>query len=472
MLREVRIDPRSLDRFEPIVGANQIDRIRKRARELRDKLAGRTIWTLNSTSAGGGVSEMLRSLVPYSRDLGIETRWLVVEGSPAFYEVTKGLHNALHGIGRSAAPLDDAARREYETVIDANARGLLGVVRRGDLVILHDPQTAGLIPHLARLGAVVVWRCHIGGDTSHPEVSRAWRFLAPYLADADAFVFSRQEFVPEICDPDRTVIVHPSIDPFSAKNQALDEQTVRSILVHTGLVGGLNGHAPSFVRADGSPGQVVRRADVKRVGEPPAWTTPLVVQVSRWDRLKDPIGVLSGFARTVNGNASAELVLAGPSVEGVTDDPEGADVYYSTVEAWRNLPEKVRHRVHLATLPMDDVDENAVIVNALQRHAAIVVQKSLQEGFGLTVTEAMWKSRPVVASAVGGIREQIDHDVHGLLLQDPTDLDAFASTLVRALGDPDLRARLQERARQRVEDRFLGLRTLGQYSRLIDRLIS
>jgi trehalose synthase len=158
-------------------------------------------------------------------------------------------------------------------------------------------------------------------------------------------------------------------------------------------------------------------------------------------------------------------------VEGVADDPEGAEVYRNTVEAWRGLPDHVRCRIHLATIPMNDLEENAAIINALQRHASVVVQKSLQEGFGLTVTEAMWKGRPVIASAVGGIREQIEDGVHGLLVEDPSDLDSFAGALDRALTDDDLRARLREGSRRRVRDQFLGMRSLMEYAHLLDRLL-
>jgi trehalose synthase len=212
--------------------------------------------------------------------------------------------------------------------------------------------------------------------------------------------------------------------------------------------------------------------DVIRLGRAPAWDTPLVVQVSRWDPLKDPIGVMRGFASLVDGQApaGAELVLAGPDVRAISDDPEGAEVFDAVVAEWRALPHAIRNRVHLASLPTDDVDENAAIVNALQRHAAVVVQKSLEEGFGLTVTEAMWKARPVVASAVGGIQDQIEDGVHGLLLHDPSDLSSFATSLRRVLEDTALAERLGSAARERVREQFLGVRHLLEYARLIARL--
>ena len=210
-----------------------------------------------------------------------------------------------------------------------------------------------------------------------------------------------------------------------------------------------------------------------REGPPTAWETPLAVQVSRWDRLKDHRGVLDGFLRALDGTAGesgAQLMLVGPDVKMVVDDPEGAEVYGELVDVWSGLPDVQRSRVQLVTLPMNDLQENAAMVNAIQRHAATIVQKSLREGFGLTVTEAMWKARPVIGSAVGGIQDQIEHGVSGVLLRDPADPDAFAAALNQLLGNPDLAQRLGRNARQRVCQQFLGLASLTRYADLIERL--
>ena len=206
-------------------------------------------------------------------------------------------------------------------------------------------------------------------------------------------------------------------------------------------------------------------------GPPPAWGAPLVVQVSRWDRLKDPVGVLDGFAHLrLSELGEAHLVLAGPTVRGVADDPDGPAVFAEVTTAWRALPHERRRRVQIAALPMADPSENAAIVNALQRHAAVVVQKSLGEGFGLTVTEAMWKGRAVVASAVGGIPDQIDDGREGILLPDPGDIDAFAGALRRLLGEPELARQLGEAAQERVRRDFLGIRQLADYAELVEEL--
>ena len=472
-LQEIAVGAQSIDRFLPVFGESRVRDAKTVAEDFRRRLEGRVFWNVNSTASGGGVAEMLRSVLAYVRGAGVDSRWLVIGGTPDFFRITKRLHNALHGSEGDGTPLGERERAIYEEVLHANAEEIVALVRPRDFVLLHDPQTAGLAPHLLKTGATVIWRCHVGTDEPSEEVSRGWEFLAPYLEDVAATVFTRQQYIPECCDHGRSVIIPPSIDPFSAKNQELDEDAIRAILVHTGLIEGAQGNgSPMFLREDGSPGRVDRHADVIRLGRAPKWETPLVVQVSRWDRLKDPQGVMDGFAEIVDGTApgDAELVLAGPNVTAIADDPEEAAVLDELVEAWRRLPHGDRNRVHLACLPMADVEENAAIVNALQRHAAVVVQKSLQEGFGLTVTEAMWKGRPIVASAVGGIRDQIEDGVHGLLLQDPTDTKAFGTAVRRLLEDTAYAEGLGKNARRRVEEEYLGVRHLIQYADLLKRI--
>jgi len=471
-LYEVQVGTQSIDRFLPLFGEEQIREAYSVAANVRKRMEGRVFWNVNSTTRGGGVAEMMRTLLPYVRGLDIDTRWVVISGTPEFFRLTKRLHHALHGSRGDGSPLGQNERLLYEQVLHANAVELLGLVRPLDFVLLHDPQTAGLASYLARAGAIVIWRCHIGADTPNEETEQGWSFLEPYIEPAKAIVFTRRQYIPQCCDGERSVIIPPSIDPFSAKNQELDDATCRAILVHTGLVKGPPGEGwPTFLREDGSPGRVDRHADIVRLGRAPAWETPLVVQVSRWDPLKDPLGVMRGFAQLVGGRAAvdAELVLAGPNVKAIADDPEGVAVYNRVVSAWRRLPDGVRNRVHLACLPMADVEENAAIVNALQRHATVVVQKSLQEGFGLTVTEAMWKARPIVASAVGGIQDQVTDGVHGLLLRDPTDRGAFAAALSRLLDDKDYARKLGENARRRILEEYLGMRHLIQYAKLLER---
>jgi trehalose synthase len=467
---EVHVGARSLEAFEGLVGRDRVRALEREASTVRDIVAPRTIWNVNTTSMGGGVAEMLRSLLRYARGLDIDVRWLVIEGPPDFFRITKRVHNALHGSSGDGSALGPVQAALFDRVTHDNAVAIDDLVRPGDLVICHDPQTAGLVPHLLDKGVRVAWRCHIGHDRHDAEVDRGWAFLRPYLELVPAAIFSRAAYAPAWLAGKRTVVLPPNIDPFSAKNRAMDETTIRAILTTVGLVDGSPDEGvPLFHRDDGSTSRVVRAADVVRSGRAPSWDTPLVVQVSRWDAMKDPVGVLQGFARFVEPEAprGAELVLAGPNVTAVADDPEGAQVFGQLQQVWLGLPASLRRTVHLAMLPMADEEENAAIVNALQRHSAIIVQKSLQEGFGLTVTEAMWKRRPVIASAVGGIQDQIRDGIEGILVHDPRDLVEFAGALRRVLTDEPLAHRLGDAAYERVRDHYLSVSALERWSEIV-----
>jgi trehalose synthase len=440
----------------------------------RQLFRGRVVWNVNSTAQGGGVAEMLRSFTSYSRGAGLDMRWMAIEGTPEFFAVTKRLHNFLHGEPGDGGELGRAEQEVYREVTHENAEQLVAIVRPGDIVILHDPQTAGLVMRLKQREAVVLWRSHVGAETPNERVHQAWEFLAPCLEAADACVFSRRAYVPDWAVNRRTMVIQPSIDAFSPKNQEMEPRTVRAILGHVGLLGAGADEAmtPTFTRYDGSPGRVDRLCEVLSTGPPPPANAPLVTQVSRWDRLKDHMGVMRGFAEHALDGTDAHLVLAGPNVTAVADDPEGAEVLNEVEEAWRALPHMQRSRVHLSCLPMADIDENAAIVNALQRHSTIVVQKSLQEGFGLTVAEAMWKSRPVVASAVGGIRDQIADGETGILLDDPHDLERFGEVVRGLLDDPGRRALLGRDAREHVRRNFLANRHARQYLTLLGTVLA
>jgi trehalose synthase len=306
-------------------------------------------------------------------------------------------------------------------------------------------------------------------DGSNDFSAEAWAFLHDYIARADAWIFSRREYAPPGLDPSRIVVVPPSIDVFSPKNQELDPATVDAVLTAAGLQAGDPAGTPAFTRLDGTPGRVDRHADLE--GEPPLDPgATLVTQVSRWDRLKDPVGVLRGFVDHVLPATDAHLVLAGPATAAVADDPEGEAVLAEVRRARIALPDDVRARVHLACLPMEDAEENAAVVNALQRRSAVIVQKSLAEGFGLTVGEAMWKGRPVVASAVGGIRDQIDDGVSGVLLEDPSDLRRYGTAVRDLLADPERASAIGAAAHERVRAHFMSVRHLLQYEQLFEAL--
>lgn len=464
-------DPR---RFQSVLSAEQFERFERVIDHSRALFEGRILFNVNSTAKGGGVAEMLRSLLAYARGAGVNARWIVIEGNPDFFAVTKRLHNHLHGAPGDGGPLGDEERRIYESVLERNAGELADRVRPEDVVLLHDPQTAGLVKYLKQKGATVLWRCHVGLDIPNDLARGAWRFLIPYVTEADGYVFSRRAFVWEDLDTDRISIIPPSIDAFSPKNQEMKPETVDAIVKVAGLTSGKPGSGRrhrTFTREDGSPGRVDRPAEFYDDAEPPPPDAPLVVQVSRWDRLKDPLGVIEGFAEYVANGTEAHLIVAGPAVEAVADDPEGKQVLDEARAAWNRLPGSAQARVHLACLPMYDGEENAAIVNALQRRADVVVQKSLAEGFGLTVAEAMWKGRPVVASRIGGIQDQITHEETGLLIDDPLDLAAYGKAVGNLLSDLDRARDMGRAAQERIRADFLGPRHLAQYVDLIETLI-
>ena len=469
-ITHVPVAPLRWERFSEVLDADQADALKHTVTRAQRLLAGRVVWNVNSTASGGGVAEMLTSLIAYTRGAGVDARWVVIEGNPDFFRVTKRIHNRLHGAVGDGGPLGQAELAVYREAMDRNVSAMDAVMRPGDIALLHDPQTAGLAGPLRDRGVRVVWRCHVGVDNPNGEARQAWRFLLPFVRDSELYVFSRASFGWDDLDRDRLLVIPPSIDAFAPKNQDLDESTARAILRCTGIEAGECPPGSVFLRRDGTPGRVDRRADLG--GSPPLdGAQQYVVQVSRWDRLKDPVGVLEAFARGIAPRTPAHLVLAGPAVAAVSDDPEGLEVLEEVAAQRAALPADLRDRVHLVSLPMDDAAENAAMVNALQRQAAVVVQKSLAEGFGLTVAEAMWKGRPVVASRVGGIQDQIREGETGLLV-DPRDLDAFTEAVVDLLERPERAARLGIAAREEIRGLFLGPRHLTQYVDLFERLLS
>jgi len=456
------------DRFRRILDSSSARRFERALSEAAERCSDRTVWSINSTPKGGGVAEMLSSLLGYLAGAGIDVRWSVIEGDDDFFRITKRIHNRLHDSEGDGGPFDEDELARYERCLIGSARELRDRVRQRDIVILHDPQPIGLVPVLKDTGATVLWRCHIGVDHASPLVSETWNMLRPFIAGADAIVFSREAYV--WSGLDRAEIIPPSIDAFSPKNQDLDPGTVAGILSQAGLFSDGREEAPRFERLDGTSASVTRKARmVEESPVPPG--ARIVTQVSRWDRLKDPTGVIRGFARHVPEDLDAHLILAGPGADGVADDPETDEVVREVEQARRDLPFEQRARVHLAFLPVRDEEENSAIVNALQRRSDVVVQKSLAEGFGLTVAEAMWKERPVVASGIGGIQDQISDGESGLLVGDPTDLDAFGRAVSELLADPVRAGDMGRAARQRVCRDYLATRHLLQFLDLVRRLV-
>ena len=471
-VREIDVPLRPLSRFEPLVGPERYADLHLAAIGAARRLDRRTVWNVSSTATGGGVAEMLQVLVGYIQDTGIDIRWLVMAGDTEFFTVTKRIHNRLHGVAGDSGDLGSDEEDLFQRVTRSNVASLIGRVRVGDVVLLHDPQTAGMAAPLAAAGAHVVWRCHVGREGTNQWTDQAWSFLRPHLIDCEAFIFSVDRYAPSWMAESKVRVIPPSIDPFSPKNQEVSPAEVARTLQRIGLLARRGPDSPvAFTRSDGTPGLIERRASmVPDDGPLLDLDDRLVVQVSRWDRLKDMVGVLEGFAVGVAGKTDAHLVLAGPSVTGVADDPEGAQVFAECVAAWEALDETTRRRIKLVMLPMDDIDENAAIVNAIQRHASVIVQKSIMEGFGLTVSEAMWKGKAVVASRVGGITRQIKPGA-GILLDDPADLLAFGGTLDGLLAHPHRIAELGRRARQQVLEDFVGDKHLVRYAQLIQWLV-
>jgi trehalose synthase len=463
------LQPARFREILPAEGVAEFEHTIARGRELLDS---RVLWSVNSTARGGGVAEMLRSLIGYARGAGLDARWVTIGGDDEFFRITKRLHNRLHGFAGDGGPLGEAERAVYERCTAEHAELLAQRISPKDVVLLHDPQTAGMIPRILDTGARVIWRAHIGLDLPNDLARGAWRFLIGYVERADAYVFSRTAYSWEGLDASKLSVIAPSIDAFAPKNQGMSFSSVTAVLRAAGLAADHHHRSRAiFERLDGTVERVERRA---RIVEEHVLRldAPLVAQVSRWDRLKDPAGVLAAFAEHVRlDGEDPHLLLAGPDVTAVADDPEGAQVFAEIEALWHGLPQRIRRRVHLALLPMDDPDENAVIVNALQRRADVVVQKSLAEGFGLTVSEAMWKGRPVVASRVGGIQDQIEDGLTGYLV-DPTDLAAFGDRVNRLLRDPHGAERMGKAAQVRVRDHFLGPRHLGQYVELLERVLA
>jgi trehalose synthase len=401
-MSEVAIASRiPLDDYAALLGQGEIDELRVLAKPLRS----RSMEMINSTAVGGGVAEILNRLLPLAEELELNMRWDVMTGGDDFYGVTKSFHNALHGAPYHADPKD------FEIFLECNKRNLARLPLDAEFMIIHDPQPAALIEGRKGGGNHWAWRCHI--DLSHPN-RQVWDFLEKFVARYDASMFSSPEFARELPIPQ--YLFYPAIDPLSEKNRELD---------------------PEFVA------QTLARYQIDPL-------RPILTQISRFDRLKDPVGVIRAY-RIVKRYFDCQLVLAGGSA---SDDPEGAEVL-----------KEVQHEangeadIHIIELPAWAPLE----VNALQRASTIVIQKSLREGFGLTVSEALWKKKPVVASAVGGIPVQIIHKHTGLLAHS---VEGAAYQIRFLLSHPEIAVKLGENGYEHVKENFLITQKLKRYMTL------
>lgn len=393
----------------------------------------------------------MEALVRAGDNASFRHRRFIATADAAVFQTTKVLHHRLHGVAAGPLP-EGAAERAYLAFGKLNAGSLMDRLQPDDLVVLHDPQTLPMAAHLSAQGVGTVWRCHIGTNQPNQVSATTWSYLRRLWPPGMVLVFSTRELVPPQAQEWPVVIIPPSVDPSALKNVRLLPADVTAVLKQVGLL-------------DGRPPEGTMRV----VSEQPLGDDPVILQVSRWDPLKDMPGVLRGFAESALSR-TARLVLCGPSPAGVMDDPEAATVLHEVVRQHAGLPAAVRRRVHLVCPDLADERMNALLVNALQHRAAVVVQKSRQEGFGLTVTEAMFKGRPVVATRVGGITSQLTHERTGLLLDDPDDLPGMAALVGSLLASPGRAASLGAAAGREAAARFTTAREIADHHCLYQRV--
>jgi trehalose synthase len=463
MLQTIEVPPGfQLADYERYAGlGGEVASVRKAGRAAARRLEGRTVWMVNSTAQGGGVAEMLYRQVPLMRQVGLDVRWLVISAEdPAFFRLTKRLHNMIHGVDEGPLTADDKAL--YERTSQAFAQGLKELVRPKDLLVVHDPQPLGAG---ALVGCEAIWRCHIGLDRETEATRAAWAFLRPWLGAYGRKIFSLEEYVPAGIHAD---VIHPAIDPLSHKNRELAVQKLTGILTCAGLV---RHQHPLVAQPFASP--VLRlQADGKFGVDPEDFGLlfrPTVVQVSRWDKLKGFGPLLDAFAllRADGMHPATRLVLAGPDPASIQDDPEAIAELKSLSARWLALPPGLQADVAILSLPMASLKENHLVVNALQRCGTVVVQNSVQEGFGLTATEAMWKSRPVLATKAAGLRAQVRDRSEGRLIDSAADVPALAQTLQEMLSNGKARELWGANAHFRVATHFTVLHALTSWLELL-----
>jgi trehalose synthase len=393
-----------LDDYREIVGDSAIDELR----QMAGRLAGRRVKMFNSTAIGGGVAEILHRLVPLLNELGVETAWEVIKGGEEFFRITKQFHHALQN-----DDFDRLGPRELAIFLETNRTNAAELIGDEDIVVVHDPQPVALVEARRASHGTWIWRCHI--DLSDPE-PKVWDFLRPFVERYDGAVFSSRAFCQRMSIPQH--VFPPPIDPLAEKNKELPASVVDDVF--------------------------------SRLGVPR--DKPIVIQVSRFDHLKDPLGVVRAF-RIARRSVDCRLVLAGGAAD---DDPEGAAVLADVRKETDGDPD-----IHI----LSERQYEAVEINALVRGSTIVVQKSLREGFGLTVAEALWKRKPVIASAVGGLPAQVIDDVTGVLV---SSVEETAQQIRALLGDPERMVRLGEVGHQRVLQEFLITRNLRNWLVLLE----
>jgi trehalose synthase len=383
-----------LEDYIPIVGQSVIDDLRL----VAGKLSGKLVQHVNSTAVGGGVAEILNRMVPLLNELGVNSKWDVIKGGDEFFEVTKKFHNALHGAA------EEISQHDFDVFMEVSQMNIAQTDTSADIVYIHDPQPIALVTK--KSANKWLWRCHVDVSSPNPTV---WNFLRQFIDKYDA-VFSAPAFSPKL--PIRQFLISPSIDPLSDKNKELPPETIDAVL-----------HKYNIPK-----------------------DKPIIIQISRFDRLKDPIGVIAAY-KLVKRYNDCRLILAGSTA---ADDPEGIEVLNEVKEKAANDPD-----IHVLLMPHNDIE-----VNALQRASTVIIQKSLREGFGLTVAEALWKAKPVVASAVGGIPLQVAHKHSGLLCYS---VEGAAFALKQLLNAPKYAKQLGLNGREHIRNNYLLTRHLRDY---------
>ncbi len=447
-----------------------VSELEAEVKQLYSVLQGRTVWMINSTDKGGGVAEMLPKMIQIFRELEISMEWGIIHTTDQeFFQFTKRMHNMLHGSGKGG--IRQKEREAYERVNRENAKSLKAKLGEKDVLIVHDPQPMGLGAFLNQeLDISTIWRSHIGTDRKNEATESAWEFLYSYSRNYQHGVFSAPEYVPSYFS-DRFSLIQPAIDPLSHKNRPLSPHRIAGVFS--------NGHLeqshhsvvpsdyPSFAQRLQADGTFTEACLPESFG---FFYRPIVTQISRWDRLKGFRPLVEAFAmikksikeKNISSDSLARkrltlmrLALVGPDPASIQDDPEGKEVLGEMIAFYKSLDENLQKDIGLFALPMDSLKNNALMVNAIQRCSSIIVQNSIQEGFGLTITEAMWKGIPVLSTNAVGPRQQIRHQIDGFLIQDAENVKELAQALEEMLEDTSQRRLYGENASRHVYQNFL-----------------
>ncbi len=462
-----------------------VNKLKTEANTIVPKLKDRKVWMISSTDKGGGVAEMMPRKISLLRQLGVDIDWVVMTpDNKDFFKLTKRIHNMIHG--QEGSDLTEEERVLYEQINQEAAHELIQYIDENDVVVIHDPQPLGMAKYIKqKLPVKIIWRCHIGYEKELASTRKAWGFLEPFLSYCDHGIFTAAEYIPNFM-AGKSSLIYPSIDPLSHKNRDLSVNKLVGILCNAKLV---QEHHPILtphfsepvqrVKPDGSLGSAIHPNDIGLL------FSPLVTQISRWDRLKGFRELIEGFTRLKKGLDEygksskrhhrrlqlVKLVLAGPEPSSIQDDPEGQEVIHELIDFYKTMSSDLQDDIALLMLPMKSLKHNALIVNALQRSSSVVAQNSIREGFGLTATEAMWKNAPVMIGNACGLRQQVRDEIDGKIVKEPTDPNDVAKTLNEMLKMPKKREVWGYTAQKRVLEEFLIFSHLGDWLAVFDSVL-